>query len=120
MIAVSLRKTRFMGLALLGAFSLLLAAACATAAPNPFSVVPSNDPTYGQLQQLEASGLLPEGASQGPLTRFEVAQRIFKADKKFKEIVVAQADTDIPPPPPDNGETSTSTAAPPATTAPAP
>src|SRR5690349_11377824 len=79
---------------------LLLGTSVGLAATDPFALVPSGDPTYGQLQQLEASGLLPEGASQGPLTRFEIAQRIFKADKKFKEIIVAQAD-DIPPPPPD-------------------
>lgn len=96
-------------------FFFAVAGGFAAEAPNPFTVVPSNDPSYGELLQLETNGLLPAGASQGPLTRFEIAQRIFKAEKKYDEIVVAQ-DTDIPPPPSDNGTAAPAPASPAGTT----
>jgi hypothetical protein len=68
-----------------------------------FSIVPSGDPAYASLKVLENDGLLAAGDAKGPLTRFEMAQRIFKAEKNYQEIVVAQADMDLPPPPPDAG-----------------
>jgi hypothetical protein len=89
---------------------LAAASGFASDAPNPFTVVPLSDSTYGELLQLENSGLLPAGASQGPLTRLEVAERVFKAEKKYQEIVVAQSDMEIPPPPSDNGASSTAPA----------
>jgi hypothetical protein len=64
-----------------------------------FSIVPSGDPAYASLKVLENDGLLAAGDAKGPLTRFEMAQRIFKAEKNYQEIVVAQADMDLPPPP---------------------
>ena len=73
---------------------------------NLFNSVPAGDPTYNQLLQLEKAGLLPAGASQKSLTRFEVAENIWKAEKKYKEIVVADADMELPPSPP--GESSAS------------
>src|SRR5579871_1358105 len=108
-------------------FALLLGTVAAFAAADPFAVVPSGDATYRQLFELESTGLLPAGASRGPLTRFEVAQRIFKAEKNYKEIILAQSDADIPPPPPADNDgasaPSPAPAAPPAAvpeTAPAP
>jgi hypothetical protein len=81
---------------------------------NLFSVVPSSDSTYAQLQQLEKAGLLGRGSSEAPLTRYEVADLILTAEKRYKDIVVAQADMDVPPPPDDSSATSpsSSTAAP--------
>ncbi len=64
-----------------------------------FDFVPPGDPTYHQLKQLEATGLLKKGASGNTLTRFEVAKLILSAEAKYGEIVVAQADIDLPPPP---------------------
>lgn len=58
---------------------------------NLFSVVPGNDPVYGQLHQLADAGLLAPGETQAPLTRFDVAQAILKAQGQYKEIVVADA-----------------------------
>jgi len=66
-----------------------------------FDVVPAGDQTYSQLKQLENGGLLPYDSTQGPLTRFEVAEKISDAEQKLKEIVVAQADMELPPPPGD-------------------
>lgn len=66
--------------------------------PQPlFSTVPVGDPTYNQLQQLEKTGLLSSGASQPPLTRYEVAQDILTAQARYKEIVVAQVDMNMLP-----------------------
>ncbi|HVZ79313.1 MAG TPA: hypothetical protein VHE12_00780 [bacterium] len=75
----------------------------ATERAGLFSLVPQGDPAYTRLKALESDGLLAPGDSKGPLTRFEMAERIFKAETKFKEVVVAQADMDLPPPPPDAG-----------------
>ncbi len=105
-----------LALALFGGVGL----AAAFASEGIFSVVPSNDMTYLQLGQLEKAGLLSPGDSQGPLTRFEVAQRVAKARDQYREIVVAQAD-EIPLPP-DLGEPSlpsTSSSAPPVAAVPA-
>ncbi len=66
-----------------------------------FDVVPAGDQTYSQLKQLENGGLLSYDSTQGPLTRFEVAEKISDAEQKLKEIVVAQADMELPPPPGD-------------------
>jgi hypothetical protein len=63
-----------------------------------FSVVPAGDPAYTQLGDLEKAGLLTPGDSQGPFTRYEVAEKVIQARKQFHEIVVAQAD-EIPLPP---------------------
>jgi hypothetical protein len=88
----------------------------AWASDGLFAVVPTGDATYAKLGQLEQAGLLSPGQSQGPLTRFEVAQLITKARNQFHEIVVAQAD-EIPPPP-DSGAPPSSSPAP--STAPPP
>lgn len=89
-----------LGLALLmGSFG----AARASDRSQLFSLVSSGDRAYASLKVLEDDGLLAAGDSKGPLTRFEMAQRIFKAEKNYQEIVVAQADMDLPPPPPDAG-----------------
>ncbi len=97
--------------------------ACASQLDGLFSVVPAGDPTYVQLGDLEKAGLLVPGASQGPLTRYEVAERVFQAREQFHEIVVAQAD-EIPLPPDLGAPTlptsdNTGAAAPPALPAPA-
>ncbi len=74
-------------------------------------VVPTGDPTYAQLEQLEQAGLLPTENSPAPLTRMEVAGLVFQARENLKEIVLAQAD-DIPPPPAsDNSAPSASSPA---------
>jgi hypothetical protein len=83
-------------------FFLLLWAGSGTFAaelsPQPlFSTVPVGDPTYSQLRLLEQTGLLPSGASQPPLTRYEVAQDILTAQARYKEIVVAQVDMNMLP-----------------------
>jgi hypothetical protein len=70
-----------------------------------FSLVPQGDSAYTSLSVLESDGLLSPGDSKGPLTRFEMAERIFKAETQYKVIVVAQNDMDLPPPPPDAGGT---------------
>ncbi len=62
-----------------------------------FSTVPLGDSTYGRLSQLEKAGLLPAGAAQPPLTRYEVAQDILTAQNRYHQIVVADADTDMLP-----------------------
>jgi hypothetical protein len=87
-----------------------------------FDVVPAGDQTYSQLKQLENGGLLPYDSTQGPLTRFEVAEKISDAQQKLKEIVVAQADMELPPPPTDGTVAvgTVNTAPSDSTTAPAP
>jgi hypothetical protein len=94
-------------------FLLLGGTAAASTGAGLFSIVPSDDPAYGQLHGLENAGFLPEGASQPYLTRLEVAQRIFMAEKKMNEIVVAQSDMELPPPPPDDNGTNAGTPLPP-------
>jgi hypothetical protein len=95
----------------------------ATTPDGLFGIVPSGDKTYAQLSSLEKAGWLPAGSAKAPLTRFEVAQRIFNAQQKSRAIVLAQADADIPPPT-DDSESSSATsevpAPPPAAAAPAP
>lgn len=83
-------------------FLLTAGAGPASADNGAFSVVASGDAVYAKLHQLEEAGLLLQGSSEPSLTRFEVAQRLFKARVRYKEIVVAQADMDLPPPPPDD------------------
>ncbi len=58
-----------------------------------FSAVPGNDPVYAQLQQLADAGLLSPMDVRAPLTRFDVAQDILKAQSKYDGIVVADAQT---------------------------
>ena len=67
-----------------------------------FIVVPASDTTYGKLRDLASAGLLEPPDAQGPLTRFEVARRILKAEDHYKRLVVALASVDIPPPPEDS------------------
>jgi len=67
-----------------------------------FSPVPGGDPTYVRLRKLEAIGLLEASDVKAPLTRFEVANDILKADRKYRELVVALAGDNIPAPPEDN------------------
>jgi hypothetical protein len=95
-------KTNFLFL-----LACLAAGAGFAASPDHFfDAVPPGDPTYSQLKQLEDSGLLPPGGSQAPLTRYEVAEKIWKAKQKYDAIVLAEADTDLPPSPPDESGTS--------------
>ncbi len=63
----------------------------ATSSDTLFSVVPSNDPVYGQLHQLSEAQLLTPGEANPPLTRFDVARDIQKAQDRYDAIVVAQA-----------------------------
>ena len=70
---------------------------------NLFTVVPAKDPTYTQLSDLAKAELITEKEAAPPLTRFEVAQRLLKAEEKYKEIAVAAGDMEIPAPPEDNG-----------------
>jgi hypothetical protein len=88
-------------LLLSAAFLFLTEGSFAAMDSKVFDVVPSGDPAYGQLKQLEEGGLLPYDSTQAPLTRFEVAEKISDAQQKLKEIVVAQADMELPPPPGD-------------------
>jgi hypothetical protein len=95
----------------------------ATTLERLFDVVPSGDKTYTQLSSLEKAGWLPAGSTRAPLTRFEVAERIFEARQKSRAIVLAQADADIPPPSDEAESSSTSSdafPAPPAAEVPAP
>lgn len=71
-----------------------------------FETVTLNDGTYSQLQKLAQAGLLSKDEAAYPLTRYDVARRLLKAREKAGEIVVAQADMEIPPPP--EGEISPS------------
>ncbi len=73
-----------------------------------FTVVPSGDPTYSELKKLADAGWISNNDLAPSLTRFDVAQLILKAEKKCGEIVVAQADMDIPPPPDANAAASNS------------
>jgi hypothetical protein len=75
-----------------------------------FSTVPMGDPTYSRLSQLEKTGLLPAGAAEAPLTRYEVAQDILMAQSRYDKIVVAQADTDMLPSVEDLSAAGTTTA----------
>jgi hypothetical protein len=75
-----------------------------------FSTVPMGDPTYSQLSQLEETGLLPAGAAQPPLTRYEVARDILMAQNRYHQIVVADADTDMLPSVEDLGNAGATTA----------
>jgi hypothetical protein len=75
-----------------------------------FSTVPMGDPTYSRLSQLEKTGLLPTGAAEAPLTRYEVAQDILTAQSRYDKIVVAQADTDMLPSVEDLSGAGTTTA----------
>ncbi|MGH7738978.1 MAG: hypothetical protein ACREL1_02420 [bacterium] len=62
-----------------------------------FSTVAPGDSTYARLKNLEKVGWLPAGASQGPLTRYEVTQDILEAQKNSRGMVVAQVDADMLP-----------------------
>src|SRR5580693_2913420 len=64
-----------------------------------FGVVPAGDPTYLELKHLADAGWISNGDLAPALTRYDVTGLILKAEKKRDEIVVAQADMDIPPPP---------------------
>lgn len=90
-----------LGLKLVVAFLLALAAAGGAAANAIFDQVPAGDPTYASLEKLENAGLLPAGAAQPPLSRYDVALDISKARGKYDQIVLAQAGDEIPPPPSD-------------------
>ena len=78
-----------------------------------FTVVPTGDATYDQIARLETLGLLPQGASRVGLTRYEVAQLIFKArgnyEEKYGGMRLAQAE--IPPPPDEGSDAAPSPAA---------
>jgi hypothetical protein len=56
-----------------------------------FKPVPAGDSTYIKLQSLELAGLIPVGAADKTLTRYEVADLILNAQKNYKAIVVADA-----------------------------
>lgn len=58
-----------------------------------FTVVPANDPVYGQLHQLSEAQLLSPSEVNPPLTRFDVAQDILQARDRYDAIVVADAST---------------------------
>ena len=100
-------KSLAMALALL-ALAVLPAVSWSADKADLFNTVPAGDPAYGQLSQLEKAGLLPSGSDQGSLTRFEVAELIWKAEKKDKEIVVADMDMELPPSPPGESDDSSS------------
>ncbi len=73
-----------------------------------FTVVPLGDPTYAELKKLAQAGWISNSDLAPSLTRFDVTQLILEAEKKRDEIVVAQADMDIPPPPDANSSASNS------------
>ena len=83
-------------------FLLAAVASTAFAAAAVNLVVPAGDVTYSELAQLEKAGLLAQGTSEKSMTRMEVAQAVLKAQRKYREIVVAQADAGLPPPPTDD------------------
>ena len=89
--------------ALLGLFVLAgaparpLSAAAATSVPDLFAVVRAGDATYAELGQLEKAGLLPAGASQAPLTRYEVAEDIVTAQNRYQQIALASDDASMLP-----------------------
>ena len=64
-----------------------------------FSVVPAQDKTYVQLEQLVEAGLLNAGDVAYPLSRYDVAKRILAAQDQYDQRVMAQAGGEIPPPP---------------------
>jgi hypothetical protein len=90
--------------------SLFAATSSQSGADVLFSTVPMGDPTYSRLSQLEKAGLLPAGASQPPLTRYEVAQDILTAQNRYHQIVVTDADTDMLPSVEDLGNAGATTA----------
>jgi len=105
---LSLRSSRLRGEMGLGCLLLLFLSLGTVWGASPddlFSVVPLKDATYSRLEDLAKAGLLPASDAEAPLTRYDVVQRILKAHRKYDEIVVAQADMEIPPPPAD-GQTA--------------
>src|ERR1035441_7476572 len=66
-------------------------AALGASSENIFSVVPEGDPTYGQLRQLSAAGLLSPQEAVAPLSRYDVAKRLVEARDRYGSWVVAQA-----------------------------
>jgi len=72
-----------------------LAVVGATTGDALFSVVPADDPVYGQLRQLIDARLLSPGEMAPPLTRFDVARDILKARARYDEIVVADAHSPV-------------------------
>ena len=82
--------------------ALLAGSAALCRADELFAPVAAGDPTYRHLRKLEAIGLLEASDVKAPLTRFEVANDILKADRKYRELVVALAGDDIPAPPEDS------------------
>lgn len=96
-------------LALLLAF---LAPVLAFGSDRLFTTVPAGDATYVQLKRLEDLGLLPRGASRAELTRYEVAQLLFRAKREYANryragVQMVQAGAAIPPPPLDDADIST-------------
>ena len=91
----------------------LLAPALLFGSDRLFTAVPATDPTYTQLKRLEDLGLVPRGSSAARLTRYEVAQLIFRARRAYEgryRVGVRLAQADLPPdlggdflPPPDLG-----------------
>ncbi len=63
----------------------------ASTSADLFKAVPAGDATYVKLQTLELAGLIPAGAADKTLTRYEVADLILNAQKNYKAIVVADA-----------------------------
>ncbi len=90
-----------------------LATGCVFASTDSdlFKAVPSGDATYDKLEQLEKAGFLPADSSKKVLTRYEVAELIWKAQKNYHEIVVAAAG-DMAMPPAAPSESSNYTSAP--------
>ncbi len=101
-------RLRSGGMALLLFFIFTGTTASRAATTDLFSIVPDGDPTYQKLAQLAKAGLLKKDAAASPLTRYDVARSILKAQQKYDELVMAQADTEIPPPPADTDSTATS------------
>ncbi len=94
-------KSPFKTLLLLAVFA--LGAGALRASDRLFAVVPNGDATYVQLKRLESLGLVPKGVSDKSLTRYEVAQLIFRARETYdvrRGVRLAQAEM---PPPPDFG-----------------
>ena len=103
---MTLRSKLFL---LLSTFCLALPISAGAATGDDFfSVVPSGDTTYTQLKYLAEAGWVSNKDLPPSLTRYDVTQLILKAEKKRDEIVVAQADMDIPPPPDANAPASNS------------
>jgi hypothetical protein len=92
---------------LLAIGALFLTMGCAFASTSDlFSTVPLGDPTYDKLSQLEQGGFLPLGSSKKLLTRYEVAQFIWKAQRNYDAIVVAAGDMVMPPSAPSEKDNS--------------